>query len=472
LNLKGFHPSNKANQRRLFIAEEREKDRIKRDAEAMKEWEAEQEMYQTKQPASQNNVNQSIQSVEKLKARKQQLLGHTSTFDEPIPVVKMEEEGEKKKKRKRGGGRGGGNKQKESKHPLSLMGAVEEAEKAEELRIQQELSDLDRRSSMRRGQEEKLNFMYTVPPGLKAAMEREKEEEEKQRIREKLLVDHVITMEEQMSLIPKQQDQSFYPQPIKLVGNAQPIAVLDPENRSKPKHLISDADKFPILKNAPVAGRYTENVKLKHKPLGVELRDVRCTRCGGFGHTNLDRECPMRHFNPLDKKRQQMEDPMAKFIENETEPVQKEEPKEDDNEQILKQLTPDERKKLLKKYNELRKKLKLESESESEDEERRRKRKKEKKEKREKKRKHESSGDERDHKRRKTSRHDDDRDRYDRRDREYDRRRDYSDDEDSRRERRSDRYDNRDRRGDRYESRDGYSATRRNEEKHNYGDRR
>jgi hypothetical protein len=33
LNLKGFHPSNFQNQKKLFLAEEREKDRVKRAAE-------------------------------------------------------------------------------------------------------------------------------------------------------------------------------------------------------------------------------------------------------------------------------------------------------------------------------------------------------------------------------------------------------------------------------------------------------
>ena len=41
------------------------------------------------------------------------------------------------------------------------------------------------------------------------------------------------------------------------------------------------------------------------------MRNIKCIRCGEWGHTTGDRECPLRDFNPHDAARQQKEDPMA-----------------------------------------------------------------------------------------------------------------------------------------------------------------
>jgi len=64
------------------------------------------------------------------------------------------------------------------------------------------------------------------------------------------------------------------------------------------------------LKNAPSMGRYTEGLEINHKPLGIEVRKVRCARCGEWGHTSGDRECKMKDVNPNDGLRQQLEDPI------------------------------------------------------------------------------------------------------------------------------------------------------------------
>ncbi|KAL0477853.1 hypothetical protein AKO1_013678 [Acrasis kona] len=369
LNLKGFHPSNKANQRRLFIAEEREKDRIKRDADAIKEWEAEQELFQNKEHITENNVNQSMESAERLKARKQQLQNQNNF----VPIKHEEGEStdapEKKKKRRRRGGHSQSQQNpKEVKvdHPMSLVNVTEFAEKAREEQIKKELAETNRSAAGRRT-DKALNFMYSIPPGLKAAMEKEKEEEEKQRMHERFAMERQKELQDQLQQVPAQLDQSFYPKPLTFDTSVQPLAAVDPESRSKPKHLIPDAEKFPILKNAPVAGRYTENVKLKHKPFGIELRDVRCTRCGGFGHNNLDRECPMRNYNPLDIKRQQMEDPMANIPQHENTQPNATTDKEKEAYNLLSELTPKERKKLMKKYKELKRKLNKSHESDSDE---------------------------------------------------------------------------------------------------------
>ena len=71
--------------------------------------------------------------------------------------------------------------------------------------------------------------------------------------------------------------------------------------------------KFDFLKNAPVEGKYVENIEHRFRPLGHEVRNVRCLRCGNWGHQTGDRECPMKDFNPLDSTRQRMEDPLSRF---------------------------------------------------------------------------------------------------------------------------------------------------------------
>ena len=74
---------------------------------------------------------------------------------------------------------------------------------------------------------------------------------------------------------------------------------------------LEQEERFPFLKDAPTEGSYSKTVKLKHKPLGFEVRNVRCLRCGSWGHQSGDRECSLRDYNPHDAARQKREDPMA-----------------------------------------------------------------------------------------------------------------------------------------------------------------
>eukprot|EP01132_Coremiostelium_polycephalum_P009138 gene9138-11204_t len=85
------------------------------------------------------------------------------------------------------------------------------------------------------------------------------------------------------------------------------------DNKVQPKNYkdIPDVEKFPFLANAPVQGQYTDAIKVTHKPFGIELRNVKCARCHQWGHQSGDRECPLKDLNPLDLKRQQLEDPLA-----------------------------------------------------------------------------------------------------------------------------------------------------------------
>lgn len=57
-------------------------------------------------------------------------------------------------------------------------------------------------------------------------------------------------------------------------------------------------ERFPFLKDAPVEGACADSVKVNFKPVGKQLRNVRCLRCGQWGHQSGDRECELRDFNP------------------------------------------------------------------------------------------------------------------------------------------------------------------------------
>jgi hypothetical protein len=75
-------------------------------------------------------------------------------------------------------------------------------------------------------------------------------------------------------------------------------------------------ERHPILKNAPIEGVYAKQAAVKHKPFNAVIRNVRCLRCGEWGHCSGDRECVLRDHNPLDFDRQMREDPMAQSRNN------------------------------------------------------------------------------------------------------------------------------------------------------------
>ena len=59
--------------------------------------------------------------------------------------------------------------------------------------------------------------------------------------------------------------------------------------------------RFPSLKNAPMApGMKADNVNVSFKPLGAEIRNVKCLKCGVWGHSKGDRECKLSGWNPFE----------------------------------------------------------------------------------------------------------------------------------------------------------------------------
>ena len=58
--------------------------------------------------------------------------------------------------------------------------------------------------------------------------------------------------------------------------------------------------RFPQLKNAPMAkGMNATDVNVSFKPLGAQLRNVKCLACGIWGHSRGDRECAKSGWDPF-----------------------------------------------------------------------------------------------------------------------------------------------------------------------------
>mmetsp|Transcript_15520 Transcript_15520/g.21423 ORF Transcript_15520/g.21423 Transcript_15520/m.21423 type:complete len:353 (+) Transcript_15520:127-1185(+) len=129
-----------------------------------------------------------------------------------------------------------------------------------------------------------LSFMYQKPPGFEAMLEKEKEDESK-----------------------RQRDEAA-------TSNTQPEEETE-EKRKKVKrdmygHAVPTAEEFPMLAGAPREASASADAKVK--PFGVQIRMVKCTRCGAWGHQSVDKECPERDcLGPNEAARIAKEDPLS-----------------------------------------------------------------------------------------------------------------------------------------------------------------
>ncbi|KAF1774112.1 CBF1-interacting co-repressor CIR, N-terminal domain [Phytophthora cactorum] len=138
-----------------------------------------------------------------------------------------------------------------------------------------------------------VNFLYAAPPGLpeaKEAADKKHQKEEDEAVRE-------------FRRRAERRGDSQRSKLERYVGR-----------RAEETLTIKDqVERFPILKDAPVEGKYTETIKVNFNPLGLRLRNVRCIRCGEWGHQSGDRECKLRDQNPNDATRQRWEDPVTEI---------------------------------------------------------------------------------------------------------------------------------------------------------------
>ena len=83
--------------------------------------------------------------------------------------------------------------------------------------------------------------------------------------------------------------------------------------------LEEQIERFPQLKNAPMAKGMTEtNVHVTFKPLGTQLRNVRCLACGVWGHSRNDRECLVSGWDPFSGEAPPMPSTMTPQSRNQT----------------------------------------------------------------------------------------------------------------------------------------------------------
>ncbi|EFC43478.1 predicted protein [Naegleria gruberi] len=396
LNLKSFHPLNKQNQRKKWIAEQQEKAKRKLAEQRIKELADEQELYkEEKVKLIQNKVTkkQSSESQAEMRRRKQMLHAKpsdmnnnnisnntsnndvfvpSSTSQQVQPIINQEKKENTKeaefsdfvrssddvksnKKSRRGGRRRGGNgKDKEETVASSTKS---------------------------------IAFIYQQPPGLKDCLEKEKKLKEREQVEKREQEERNRNIAKTKEAFGMTDNSLSIPSIMKIqsktVNNENTTTIVEEEpkviveaplenpdsEKPKDRRLLSDVEKFPILKHAPTEGGYTEFVKVKHKPFGIELRNVRCTKCGEFGHTNIDRECPLFGISRVDADRLNREDPLLqmKQIEEPEEPnndavfeeyFTQEDTNPEELYEILVTMSSEDKKKLFKKYKKLKSKLK------------------------------------------------------------------------------------------------------------------
>ncbi|KAF9598428.1 hypothetical protein IFM89_027861 [Coptis chinensis] len=107
-----------------------------------------------------------------------------------------------------------------------------------------------------------VNFMYVRPPGYNAESAKAAELEDERR----------------------RMDRVYYSQP-STDGHRAPSSI---------------EEEFEVLKNDP---RLETCLPARSKPFGVEVRNVKCLRCGNFGHQSGDRECPLKDAIDLQVKK-------------------------------------------------------------------------------------------------------------------------------------------------------------------------
>ncbi|XVE57293.1 hypothetical protein DITRI_Ditri04bG0079900 [Diplodiscus trichospermus] len=149
-----------------------------------------------------------------------------------------------------------------------------------------------------------VSFMYVRPPGYNAESAKAAEiADERKRI------DHNNTTDD---------DQSTDVSSTAMQPESLPVRDPIGEEKKKPRpkdvfgRPLPTEEEFEILKNAP---RLETGVPGRVKPFGVEVRNVKCLRCGNYGHQSGDRECPLKDvIMPNEESRLKRDDPLTAII--------------------------------------------------------------------------------------------------------------------------------------------------------------
>ncbi|KAK9137823.1 hypothetical protein Sjap_008417 [Stephania japonica] len=149
-----------------------------------------------------------------------------------------------------------------------------------------------------------VSFMYVRPPGYNAESAKAAElEDERKRLQQ---------------TNPPQ--ESTFDSNAHAMQAESSISVKSGINEEKKKPRVKDIygrplpteEEFEALKNAP---RLDTGLPARAKPFGVEIRNVKCVRCGNFGHQSGDRECPLKDvIMPTEESRLKRNDPLTAIL--------------------------------------------------------------------------------------------------------------------------------------------------------------
>ncbi|KAL5539618.1 hypothetical protein UlMin_042304 [Ulmus minor] len=147
-----------------------------------------------------------------------------------------------------------------------------------------------------------VSFMYVRPPGYNAESAKAAE-----------IADET------------NQDQTHDPSTTSMPTEPIPGKDQASEQKKKPRpkdvfgRSLPTEEEFEVLKNAP---KMETGVAGRAKPFGIELRNVRCLRCGNYGHQSGDRECPLKDaIMPNEESRLKRDDPLTAILAH-TDPTQ------------------------------------------------------------------------------------------------------------------------------------------------------
>ncbi|KAJ7943996.1 CBF1-interacting co-repressor CIR, N-terminal domain containing protein [Quillaja saponaria] len=148
-----------------------------------------------------------------------------------------------------------------------------------------------------------VSFMYVRPPGYNAESAKAAEiaDEKKNEEQDYLSQDQIAD------------GSSSAMQPESLPGNDH---LGDGKKKPRPKDVfgrrLPTEEEFEVLKNAP---RLETGAPARVKPFAVEVRNVKCLRCGKYGHQSGDRECPLKDaIMPNEESRLKRDDPLNAII--------------------------------------------------------------------------------------------------------------------------------------------------------------